>query len=289
MRTSGLPAVMKDVAARLVADDWCLMKSKDGERSYYIIGVGDYDAQEAAQMSGADFAIRTTTARSHVGPLGEYVVRSQVARSQEDYLKGARRDLEQAGVLPSAIDRLLDNEMNWGELFPESVPLEKRWTLLLNFLEALRVAQGVTELDQEDAREVDAARQKLCLHEIAAKYRKIVNKWEQLERLPFSDPQLEEASQAYLYGFYRAAVVLSASALEKHLKRIVGQGWGSYGELVEEAAVCRGLGPAWIAQGQDVFRERNKVVHDDCKPSPDKAREVLGNARGVLRQILSGE
>src|SRR5208283_2746743 len=147
----------------------------------------------------------------------------------------------------------------------------------------------VTELDQEDAREVDAARQKLCLHEIAAKYRKIVNKWEQLERLPFSDPQLEEASQAYLYGFYRAAVVLSASALEKHLKRIVGQGWGSYGELVEEAAVCRGLGPAWIAQGQDVFRERNKVVHDDCKPSPDKAREVLGNARGVLRQILSGE
>ena len=81
----------------------------------------------------------------------------------------------------------------------------------------------VTEMDQEEAWEVDVVRQKLCLSEVATLYQKIVHKWEQLDRLTFSDPQLEEASRAYLYGCYRAAVVLSASALEKHLKHIEGQ------------------------------------------------------------------
>lgn len=49
---------------------------------------------------------------------------------------------------------------------------------------------------------------------------KIVDRWEQLERLPFDDPQLEEASKAFLYGFYRASVVLCASAVETELKQL---------------------------------------------------------------------
>ena len=106
MRTSGLPAVVEDVAKSLVADDWCRMESADGKRSYYIIGVRDYDAQVDAEMSGkADFATRTITTKTNVGPLGEHVVRSQVARSQPDYLQRARKHLEQAGVSPSRIDR----------------------------------------------------------------------------------------------------------------------------------------------------------------------------------------
>lgn len=127
------------------------------------------------------------------------------------------------------------------------MPREKCLDLVLSFLEALRVSLGATNLDYEEAREVAVVRGKLCLREVVRKYSKIVDKWEQLDPLPFDDPQLEEASKAYLYGFYRSSVVLSASALEKHLKRAAGNDKRrEYWELVEDAAFRLGMNGAWI-------------------------------------------
>ncbi|MGO9256708.1 MAG: hypothetical protein ACLQU1_10460 [Bryobacteraceae bacterium] len=117
--------------------------------------------------------------------------------------------------------------------------------LILPFLEALRVSVGEPTLDHEEAQEIAAAREKLCLREVVRKYAKIVARWEQLDPLPFYDLQFEEASKAYLYGFYRSRVVLSASALEKHLKRAAGvDELRGYPDLVEDAAVCLVMGLA---------------------------------------------
>jgi hypothetical protein len=64
----------------------------------------------------------------------------------------------------------------------------------------------------------------------------------QLERLPFEDPILEEATEAYLYGFYCAAIILSASTLEHQLKARTGTDWlEGYQSLVEDAVARIGL------------------------------------------------
>lgn len=69
--------------------------------------------------------------------------------------------------------------------------------------------------------EASIEREKSCLKQLTNKYSKIVDRWEQLQHLPFDDPQLEEVSRTFLYGFYRASVMLCASAVETQLKLIV--------------------------------------------------------------------
>jgi hypothetical protein len=203
----GLPKLMKSVAAKIIGDDWFENESPDGERSYYVIGA---DAYWDDVNTGGSYTMCIPRLGPQAGPLAKHVVGSQVAGGQrEGHLKRERKRLEKAGASAGAIDRFIGGDAEaLAGIFPATVPREEGLDLLLAFLEALRVSMGATELDQEEAREVDAAREKLCLHEVVQKYAKIVHKWEQLDSLPFDDPQLEEASKAYLYGFYRASIVL---------------------------------------------------------------------------------
>jgi len=100
------------------------------------------------------------------------------------------------------------------------------------------------------------------LARVARKYGKIVDRWEQLDPLPFDDPQLEEASKAYLYGFYRSGVVLSASALEAVLSRPLVT---KRNEATRTRRGRRGLIGYELgvnSTGKAVFRFRNRVVHD---------------------------
>lgn len=87
--------------------------------------------------------------------------------------------------------------------------------LVLEFLGALAISKNLKNFPQdfEDEAEVDAAKEKMCLREICRKYEKIVDRWEKLEPLP-----LEEATRCNLYGFLRATVLLSASALENRFR-----------------------------------------------------------------------
>jgi hypothetical protein len=206
-----------------------------------------------------------------------------VAGSHRDDLKCERKRFERAGISAAAIDRFIAGDAYaLLDLFGDP--------MLLRFLEALRISRVGVNLDTEEAKEVDAAREKLCLREFVRKYAKIVDRWEQLDALPFSDQQFEEASKAYLYGFYRASDVLSAAALEQHLKRAVGKDQlDGYSQLVDDAAVHLGMDGAWVAQAKRVFSARNKVVHSNYAPEHDEAGEVLSNARGVLTSILSVE
>lgn len=213
---TSLAETVEDIADKIIVGDWFTSESDDGSRSFYVIGAAAYwdDVQ-----SGGRFTTCLVAPGSKVGPLADHTVRSQVAcgRAQE-YLKRERKRLEHAGVSSSVIDRFISGDIDdFAALFPESMTPEDALELISPFLEALRVSRGPVQLDDEEAQDVAAAREKLCLRELARKYGKIVNRWEQLDPLPFDNPQSEEASKAYLYGFYRSSVVLSASALEGHL------------------------------------------------------------------------
>jgi hypothetical protein len=280
-----LPELMQCLADKIIADDWFESQSPDAAQSFYVIG---------AEAHWDDVKTRSYITcfvgpESKVEPLAEHEIGSQVAGSRpEEYLKRERRRLEQVGVSVAAIDRFIDAHTDaLAGFFPESMPFAERLDLLLPFVEAVRVSVGRTKL-HEEARGVGAAREKICLREVVRKYATIVDKWEQLDPLPFFDPQFEEASKAYLYGFYRSSVVLSASTLEKHLKRAARvDEFREYSDLVEDAAIHLGMGEAWVEQAKRVFRVRNLVVHDNHAPTHNEAGEVFRNARIVLVRILS--
>jgi hypothetical protein len=206
---------------------------------------------------------------------------------------GARQNIERAGVPPAAIDRFLAGEMDdlsdWK--FRREVSADERARLLSNFFQAARLsfpdAQSV-ELDSDELEEASIEREKSCLRQLTNKYSKIVDRWEQLERLPFDDPQLEEASRTFLYGFYRASVVLCASAVETQLKHIVPSASADDGpfSLIQSAQAGKLIGRDLADIAKDLFWFRNRVVHDNLDPSHDEAKERLGIARmlvGTLR------
>ena len=185
-------------------------------------------ADQAADLDGeGDFSRLEFPILTRPGPFSQWAVRTQLADNKPaDFLKGARKDIERAGVPPAAIDRYLAGEVDdfsdWK--FRREVSFDEHARLLTNFFQAVLLsfsdAQSF-ELDRDELEEASIEREKSCLKQLTNKYSKIVDRWEQLERLPVDDPQLEEASRTFLYGFYRASVVLCASAVETQLKLIV--------------------------------------------------------------------
>jgi hypothetical protein len=285
-----LPVVVKEITEKLLTDDWYRMSTQDGARRYYVVGA----AEESDLDGDADFCCFQFPIPTNPGPLSQWAVRSQLADNKPaDILIGARKNLEAAGVRPAAIDRFLagDNDLSdWG--FHRDVPADERITVLLNFLQAARLSLSDArslKLSRDEEAEAKVAREKICLDQLATRYSKIVDRWEQFERLPFDDPQLEEASKTFLYGFYRAAVVLCASAVETQLKRLIPSAPTQATAfqliaLAEKAKLFEGdLG----SYGRDLFSYRNRVTHDNAEPEYDKAKEVLAVARMLVAKLRS--
>jgi hypothetical protein len=224
------------------------------------------------------------------GPLSQWAVRSQLAdNNPAHFLKAARQRIERAGVPPAAIDRFLAGEMELSDWkFRPEVSANERATLLSNFFQAARLsvpnAQSL-ELDSDETEEADIAREKMCLEQLTTKYSKIVDRWEQLERLPFDDPQLEEASMAFLYGFYRSSVVLCASAVETQLKHIVPAAPDGPFFLISSAQSTNLISRDLADIAKDLFTFRNRVVHDNREPNHDEAKQWLGIARMLVGKL----
>lgn len=72
--------------------------------------------------------------------------------------------------------------------------------------------------ETEKRAQLDVAVQKIYLRELAQLYKRVVDRAGPLEARTFSDPQLNEASRCYLYGFFRATAVLCGATLEQNLK-----------------------------------------------------------------------
>jgi hypothetical protein len=86
--------------------------------------------------------------------------------------------------------------------------------------------------------ELQVAVHKIYLREISALYEGVTRRATSLEALTFSDPQLNEASRCFLYGFFRGTITLSASALESSLRVALGPGGV---ERVDKRASNRGF------------------------------------------------
>jgi hypothetical protein len=189
-----------------------------------------------------------------------------------------------------AIDRFLageDDLRDWK--WHHEVTAGERDRLLLNFLQATRLDfpdAGSLELDTDEEAEARIEREKTCLHELAKKYQKIVDRWEQLTRLPFDDPQIEEATRTFLYGFYRATVVLCASAVETQLKRISSAPEpATVFELIKFAKENKLIQNRIAGNAEDLFRYRNRVAHDNREPEHAKAKEILVFARLLVEEL----
>ena len=158
------------------------------------------------------------------------------------------------------------------------------------FHQAIRVDssgfQSLT-LDSEEEAEADIAREKLCLSEVAGKYVKIVRKWKPLAQLEFADPQLQEASKTFLYGFYRATILLCWSAVETGLKRRF-QADSVHG-LIILARDEKVLDSCLAASARALYDTRNNVAHVNKEPTPEEADRCFVEARRIVESLEFAE
>ncbi len=289
MSQRSLADALSELVDRLVSDDWCRFSTRDGRRHYYEIG---FEAAQAGRAGNADFQVLEWPVPSPISPLAEWYSRSQVASKHPDYVQQARRRLESLGVPSAAIDRVEQGGLDFnGWRWDDSATCDQRREALQFFLQALNIkGQKVSavEIDHGEQNEVDIGRQKFYLQELAAKFRRLLSEISAHDPLEFHDPQLEEASRCFLYGFYRATVVLSAEAVDECLKEATGKTDGSYGDRVEFAFWKGKLGAnrKLLAEPtKDLFNMRNDVVHNHRNPTEDEAGQILGMAKNVVDHL----
>lgn len=292
MRTKGfsfriqdpdLAKVFSEIAERICYDDWERRSTPGGEFVYYVVGFEAHrvDAEGIIDFE-SDFPLP-----SQSSPLTQWFTKAQVAAKQPDYVHAARSRLVGLGVPDEKVDAFLAFRLD--EL--KTLHLSKHPQLLAafaNLLEAAVVARGgaADDLDSDDLRRISRDRRKAYLREMSKKYADILRRIDQLEALDFSDPQLEEASHCYLYGFNRAAVVLAAASVETHLKRITGKDrFKEYKELTDTAFWAGRLDGPRREAARKVFQIRRQVVHDGVNPSIDETASTLALARSVVESL----
>ena len=170
-----LPAVLKEIAEKLVQDNWCRISTRNRDQFYYIVG---FDEQTAGLNGQAEFSIWDFPLPTAPGPLAESVSRSQVAE-QNNYLENARKDFQKAGVPRDAIlsfeERILAGDPGGleGLLVDGKVSLNEWAKLFSNLVDALRLAHTNAhplKLGPDEVAEADSAREKRCLREVTSKY-----------------------------------------------------------------------------------------------------------------------
>jgi hypothetical protein len=271
---------LKEIANRLCNDDWERWSTSGGEFVYYVIGA---EARQIHSDRAVDFD-PLFPLPSDTDQQSKWFARAQIAAKQPDYLLAARTRLRELGISDVTVEAML--ELRVEEL--KGLRLAERPELLdalSALLRAAVLARGLAadSLDSDELRRVARDRKKIYLREVAKKYADIIRRVGELEALKFSNPQLEEASRCYLYGFHRAAVVLAAAAVETHLKRITGKDWfAQYAELTEAAFWAGKLDGAHRDAATKLFTERRKVVHHAHHPTANEAADALALARDVV-------
>lgn len=292
-----LEEIFKQVAERLIADDWQKRTAADGSW-FFVLGREAFDAAEGTTgLCSIDYA----------EGLGEPFtsqrkgLRKRLAGSTGAPLESARRAALQAGLPLATLDQLeatcrvrgpetltrtdLDGILTDGEslTWPQ---LQARVRAFCDFLDLIA---GDAHHPEHRLAEGDIA--KIFLDEFARRLPKMVARASKLSEMQFEDPRLEEASRCHLAGFYNAAAVLAVSALEGTLREGVG-GVAADGrelsllELVNAASRKGALstGSGLVEAAHQARVTRNKIVHGgDVSPSESEA--VLDRVRLVLEHL----
>jgi hypothetical protein len=289
-RPTTIADTLKELVDCIVDDDWALMIEPNGERFYYILGANAWSAEidtKGTWNISLPLPRQTTS-------VGQHYTRSQIAAAKPAsvYIGKALERLHKAGVDIDRVKRFAQDP---------KAPVDFRLRnpaqvdAFLEFLQALtiqKIEAGELDLNPELRGDIANARQKLYLRELSERYAKVLDRAARLAPLAFADEQLEEASRCYLYGFNRAAIVLSAAALETHLKRAAGlTHFDMYEELVD-AAFSRGkLGTDFALRDSAVqlFKVRTMIVHKGLKPQQQDAERFLDGCRGLLETLYEHE
>jgi hypothetical protein len=96
-----MPTILKEIADRLLADDWIRMAGPDGKRFYYVMGA---DAWSHEIDTGERFGMTVATP-FEVSVSGEYYTRAQIAAAQhaDHYMSNAVAAASRVGLNTSAI------------------------------------------------------------------------------------------------------------------------------------------------------------------------------------------
>ena len=310
MSGSLLVTAVQEIVRRLNDGDWVEFET-DGGEPYYIVGHDAWMNDNAGMVGGRP----STKLRRRWTPssLGDYTVRSGVAGATpaEEYLERARRRLENIGISGEQIDLFLAGDVSGFPYWELGAFGGERWEEFMTFVEAVVLVKTVQEarvLDSEDREIIERDLERIFLLELARKYPKIVNRASRLAPLSFQDAQLEEASRCYLYGFWRATITLSATALDSALASRVNpaelkkteeeqEEGGHFRALVSTAADAGLLGkrprmgeePQFAFSARFVFDKRNSVVHKQNLPDENLAFEVSDAARRVIEHLVDND
>lgn len=304
-----LAPVVQEIVHKLNNGDWGDFETAGGE-SYYVIGLDAWISELPGHAEAPKPRLRWAPSQ-----LGEYTVRSGVAsaRPAEEYLERARRRIAEFGISRDQVDSLLAGDVSGLGKWELGDPQGERFEAFVSLLEAaalIRTTQGQRVPDSDERLIIERDRERIYLQELATKYPKIVDRSSRLEALSFRDAQLEEASRCYLYGFWRATIILSATALDTALASRVDadmlkraeeesrrQGGGYFTALVRAAANRGLLGeqpnigeePRFADAARFVFQQRNAVAHRQETAGSDAAERVFDAARRVIEHLVDRE
>jgi hypothetical protein len=289
--------VVKEITAALLEGDWS--RYKGGNRYYYIIRERDHDAEiERGQVFS-----QTLGFHPEVEPFWDWYIRAALAEERPDRLAVARRAVVEAGVDPQAfheginacvaatsVEELQAAVDPWMRRFLEN----KQFDAFIAFLQALRIERvrhGHLFISEKDRPELRQALEARFLKELAERYPKAVKRATTFEWLSFSDPQLREASRCYVYGFFRAAVLIAVAAVETRLRSVcVADRWTSYSDLADLAFGPAGVGgtdKTHAAALKDLFDLRHRIAHLGAEASPGDAEQALLLVRSTLEKLPS--
>jgi hypothetical protein len=292
-----LPAVLREIAAALLASDWTRY-SDDSGHFYYVIRESDRAREIESLRTFPHMAVFKT---EPPGYFEDWYIRAVLATDTPDYMAKARTALARSGVDLGISDEVAlalkarDSRAALTEVLERWVPqmiADDRLEAILAVLGAIRVVQtrsGELPFSESNRPDLRRALEAKFLKELTERFPKIVERAATFDWLSFADGQIREASRCYLYGFFRATVVIAAAAVEKRLKGIARIAWlESY-----EALISAVYGPAGT-QGEDraragvlndLFALRNLIVHQGHEPQAEEATKALDSAREVLDSL----
>jgi len=266
--------------------------------------------------AGADGALVSHGDSPGLGLLGRYLITRQLGALPELDLRndaaiiraleaaGLRR--QDAGDFLQSVDRLSGNVDYFDALLRKLMEVQAKLTkspgagFLLELIAGRKSAKElpsdtveVTELDgyvQKNHRDAVSAK---YIRELGTMFEKLRRRLEGLEVMVVQDAALNEATRAYLYGFSRSAILLSAAALERallarpELTQSPGDNDGLH-KLLQRAFASRVLDHEHFEAGIWLKALRNRVAHDGYEPGPLEGAEGLDIGRRLVSRLEMG-
>jgi hypothetical protein len=280
--------LFEEIVNMILVDDWGSFSSEKEEK-YYIFGLDGFYRDKGVPLS--DECSADKSAKLHFAPRMEKHARSLIAAPQLDYLMVATNRLKAVGIIneitEKEIVRFLQEYSDDDEWLNSHSPDQSE--AIWHFYDALNThrTNAADQIKRINDLGIWEVRDKYFLKEISEKYKKLLKRLSRLDPLEFSNPQLKEATYCWLYGFFRATIILSAIALEEAIKKATKiNHFDSYEQLVNYAMRSENLTSDEANFAGIVFSNRTRVVHHNYQPSADDAVNTLAMVRGILAGLL---